>query len=700
MTMIMDFEEATGNAGTPDIEVSVIKDQGICPHVDKGIDLAKLSAKLRRSESFNCECSDSNSGYKSIWICLECGCFSCGDFVIPVTPGSHAVLHAKRSGHPLVVHYRNHKKLVWCFPCNKLITSDRDNKTRKVLNKVVRIMRGMSVEGLSFNVEDVWFGSGSATNDVKSESCLGCSVRGLVNLGNTCFFNSVVQNLLAIKSLREYLFGLNGYYLGPLTYALRNLFFETSGEEASLTSAMNPGYLFFSLCTRAPEFNGYGQHDSHELLRCLLDGLSAEELRRRDVVKFPSVGPTFVDAIFGGKISSTVSCLECGHSSTIHEPFLDLSLPVPTKKPLAKQVPPFSVSDQSSGDRWTVPQAPEQFADPDTMALDMGFTAEDISAIQKPKKQQEPVESFEDKSHETNVSLTDAEISAIRGFANIDIPQNLVSPSSTLKCTTESDSVNTVSASPSDNSKHLNNSIEDSNTSQIQDSKKDEIMEEQDSLNFDGFGGLFDEPSESIDTRVSTESDPEEIDPTASVESCLECFTKAEILAKEEHAWQCDNCSKVLQEQRNRLKRTLSMSELEETTTGGASVKSEDLKVKRDARKRVVISNAPSILTVQLNRFRQDHGGQFSKLNGHVHFGETMDLKPYMNPRCDEGAKLEYRLVGVVEHIGSMRDGHYVAYVRSSEDCVWYHANDAYVCEASLEHVLSCQAYILFYERA
>ncbi|EYU23689.1 hypothetical protein MIMGU_mgv1a002355mg [Erythranthe guttata] len=684
MTMIMDFEEATGNAGTPDIEVSVIKDQGICPHVDKGIDLAKLSAKLRRSESFNCECSDSNSGYKSIWICLECGCFSCGDFVIPVTPGSHAVLHAKRSGHPLVVHYRNHKKLVWCFPCNKLITSDRDNKTRKVLNKVVRIMRGMSVEGLSFNVEDVWFGSGSATNDVKSESCLGCSVRGLVNLGNTCFFNSVVQNLLAIKSLREYLFGLNGYYLGPLTYALRNLFFETSGEEASLTSAMNPGYLFFSLCTRAPEFNGYGQHDSHELLRCLLDGLSAEELRRRDVVKFPSVGPTFVDAIFGGKISSTVSCLECGHSSTIHEPFLDLSLPVPTKKPLAKQVPPFSVSDQSSGDRWTVPQAPEQFADPDTM----------------PKKQQEPVESFEDKSHETNVSLTDAEISAIRGFANIDIPQNLVSPSSTLKCTTESDSVNTVSASPSDNSKHLNNSIEDSNTSQIQDSKKDEIMEEQDSLNFDGFGGLFDEPSESIDTRVSTESDPEEIDPTASVESCLECFTKAEILAKEEHAWQCDNCSKVLQEQRNRLKRTLSMSELEETTTGGASVKSEDLKVKRDARKRVVISNAPSILTVQLNRFRQDHGGQFSKLNGHVHFGETMDLKPYMNPRCDEGAKLEYRLVGVVEHIGSMRDGHYVAYVRSSEDCVWYHANDAYVCEASLEHVLSCQAYILFYERA
>lgn len=70
-----------------------------------------------------------------------------------------------------------------------------------------------------------------------------------------------------------------------------------------------------------------------------------------------------------------------------------------------------------------------------------------------------------------------------------------------------------------------------------------------------------------------------------------------------------------------------------------------------------------------------------------------------------------YRLVGVVEHQGTMRGGHYVAYVRGEgkskgnvEDeekggSVWYHASDAYVRQASLQEVFRSEAYILFYER-
>lgn len=69
-----------------------------------------------------------------------------------------------------------------------------------------------------------------------------------------------------------------------------------------------------------------------------------------------------------------------------------------------------------------------------------------------------------------------------------------------------------------------------------------------------------------------------------------------------------------------------------------------------------------------------------------------------------------YRLVGIVEHSGTMRGGHYVAYVRGGEKSKgkaenenggfeWYHASDAYVREVSLEEVLRCEAYILFYEK-
>lgn len=80
-----------------------------------------------------------------------------------------------------------------------------------------------------------------------------------------------------------------------------------------------------------------------------------------------------------------------------------------------------------------------------------------------------------------------------------------------------------------------------------------------------------------------------------------------------------------------------------------------------------------------------------------------------MNHRCLGGDEYKFRLIGVVEHLGTMRGGHYVAYVRAakgnkkadkeSADFLWYHASDAYVREASMEEVLRCEAYILFYEK-
>ena len=83
--------------------------------------------------------------------------------------------------------------------------------------------------------------------------------------------------------------------------------------------------------------------------------------------------------------------------------------------------------------------------------------------------------------------------------------------------------------------------------------------------------------------------------------------------------------------------------------------------------------------------------------------------------RCIEGEKYEYRLLGVVEHSGSMRMGHYIAYVRGGERSggqankkergggggggVWYYASDASIREVSLDDVLKSDAYILFYEK-
>ena len=71
--------------------------------------------------------------------------------------------------------------------------------------------------------------------------------------------------------------------------------------------------------------------------------------------------------------------------------------------------------------------------------------------------------------------------------------------------------------------------------------------------------------------------------------------------------------------------------------------------------------------------------------------------------RCSGEDPPVYRLAGLVEHSGTMRGGHYVAYVRGGgkkgKESVWYNVSDAHVRQVSLDKVMHSEAYILFYER-
>ncbi|XP_042027867.1 ubiquitin carboxyl-terminal hydrolase 2-like [Salvia splendens] len=990
----------TSNAETTVDAVVVIKDRGVCSHVDKGINLDKLSAKLRSSESNKCEDCRGNmadrrskkgqakpgkkGGTKAIWVCLECGNYACGGIGLPTTPQSHAVRHSKQNHHPLVVHYENHH-LLWCFPCGKLVLGENSEDHKEVLTEVVKLLKGQPGEGSTVDVEDVWFGSASVTSAVKSDYSVstagkaGYSIRGLGNLGNTCFFNSVMQNLFAINSLRDYFFKLDES-VGPLSAAMRKLFLETSNEGGS-KGVLNPRSLFGVLCNKSPQFRGYQQHDSHELLRCLLDGMSTEELSFRKHNKSCEVSvkdKTFVDGFFGGKLSSTVSCLECCHASTIYEPFLDLSLPVPTKRPPPKRTqPPLrgkkpklfpkrsarnfskaskesnssprkSVLDQSIGGN-SLALVDSAFSDSTgscSVALDMGLSADDLSAFQNPDSQPAsqavveqtissdafswldyldpcPISEQGDAASETDdtsaiddsakedVRLQDTSSTAasdsrfesnlekiapeipLGNAKNYDAPEpgavaqeqnaslqfedeQSVKPDSDGGITPEgsltedrfecdggkdqsSPSCSQICAEDSNTSCRDNDSSSqnldpkvmscqnrEADTSSVDVTGADTevslaiVGNEQESLDFDGFGDMFNEPEESsgaksldnpgsvakngVNGNNTSESDADEVDNAdapVTVESCLAFFTKPEFLSKDEHAWQCDNCSRILREQRaksRKLKNPKSDAvpnscedthpssdgktydteksmnskaevdpsdggplphnedslengrckvgnyvvseingieiqsenvELQATSSCPGSsegsdlsnrgldphqrecdsekdvsmrnelqsvkcetevsehedVDSEKLKVKRDATKSILISKAPAILTIHLKRFSQDVRGRLSKLNGHVSFKESIHLKPYMDPRCSEdNCTPSYRLVGAVEHLGTMRGGHYVAYVRGSpgygDDGAWYHVSDAYVRQASLDEVLRCEAYILFYERA
>ncbi|XP_042517711.1 ubiquitin carboxyl-terminal hydrolase 2-like [Macadamia integrifolia] len=358
----------------------VVSERKTCTHLTKGVDLIKISSKIGSVESVRCEdCREdavdrrsgkgrskagkkkgtghlnAKSNSKSIWVCLDCGHFACGGIGLPTTPQSHAARHARQYRHPCVIQFDN-PQLRWCFPCNLQIPVERleDNGEQKdILWDVVKLIKGQSSVGASLDNEDVSVGGSSAGNSMVLDNTGsgildgGHRVKGLVNLGNTCFFNSVMQNLFAIGMLRDYFMKID-CSAGPLTMALKKLFSEISLEVDS-GSVINPKSFFGCICAKAPQFRGYQEQDSHELLRCLLDGLYTEQLGMRKLRnsfgedgRTSDCGPTFVDAIFGGQLSSSVCCMECGHSSVVYEPFLDLSLPVPTKKSPPKRTPTVS----------------------------------------------------------------------------------------------------------------------------------------------------------------------------------------------------------------------------------------------------------------------------------------------------------------------------------------------------------------------
>ncbi|KAJ0229736.1 hypothetical protein HA466_0314250 [Hirschfeldia incana] len=346
-------------------EGAVLKDKHSCVHFDKGLSLDKVLEKIKTSRQIKChECKEglkgakakgskgkpaSSSDRKAIWVCLECGCYVCGGVGLPTGPQSHVLKHIRSTRHRLVIQWEN-PQLRWCFPCNSLLPVENGAEKKDVLLELVKLMKERSLNSLAPSddaEEKQSSGSGSIFSDIKLEGTVsvnsgveardGYVVRGLVNLGNTCFFNSIMQNLLSLDQLRDHFLKEDVSGVGlPLASSLRKLFAETK-PEAGLKSLINPRAFFATFCAKARQFRGYDQHDSHELLRCLLDSLSTEESawrKRRGGVSDDDekAVTTLVDSVFGGETSSIVSCIECGHSSKVYEPFLDLSLPVPFKK--------------------------------------------------------------------------------------------------------------------------------------------------------------------------------------------------------------------------------------------------------------------------------------------------------------------------------------------------------------------------------
>ncbi|XP_030055016.1 ubiquitin carboxyl-terminal hydrolase 45 isoform X2 [Microcaecilia unicolor] len=360
-----------------------------CQHVSRAVDVNRVKRAVAQNVWSICaECLKErkiNNGEPvspmDIWLCLKCGHQGCSRNV----DGQHSLKHFQvlnSEPHCIVINLSTW--IIWCYDCNEQLSTHCNKKSLAQMvdflqKHASRAETGSSAKVIHLCEEDPEACGISKTKVLANNTSV--PVKGINNLGNTCFFNAVIQNLAQTHMLNELMHEMKekGTKLkichsvdtqldplvvnlsspGPLTSAM--FLFLHSMKEAG-KSPLSPKVLFGQLCQKAPRFKAFQQQDSQELLHYLLDSMRIEETKRiqsgilrafnnpttktadeetkRKVKAYGREGVkmNFIERIFVGELTSTVMCEECEHISTVKEPFIDLSLPIIEER-VSKPVP-------------------------------------------------------------------------------------------------------------------------------------------------------------------------------------------------------------------------------------------------------------------------------------------------------------------------------------------------------------------------
>ncbi|KAL3628125.1 hypothetical protein CASFOL_027171 [Castilleja foliolosa] len=193
-------------------------------------------------------------------------------------------------------------------------------------------------------------GSGSYRTDASG-------LTGLYNLGNTCFMNSAIQCLVHTPKLVDYFLGnfrrdLNSEnplgLKGNLAIAFGDLLRKVWSPGAR---SVTPSMFKSTIASFAPQFSGYNQHDSQEFLSFLLDGLHEDlnRVKRKPYIPAKDEGgrpdeevadeywenhlsrnDSIIVDLCQGQYRSTLVCPICKKLSITFDPFMYLSLPLPS----------------------------------------------------------------------------------------------------------------------------------------------------------------------------------------------------------------------------------------------------------------------------------------------------------------------------------------------------------------------------------
>jgi len=274
-----------------------------------------------RKRKAKCVCHICSNHEARLHSCLQCYFFGCFN-------AKHIQEHARSNKHYLALDLVFGQ--VYCFQCGDYVYDvDLDvigRKNRIQAAKLIGLREHFAWEPNSLEIDLLL--KNPKRKKITENSTIG--LRGLINLGNTCFMNCIVQALTHTPLLRDFFLAdrhvcqLESDPSMCLVCEMSRLFQEFySGTRAPHI----PYRLLHLVWTHARHLAGYEQQDAHEFFIAALDVLHRH---CKGTNGMPNSNPhhcnCIIDQIFTGGLQSDVVCQACSGVSTTIDPFWDISL--------------------------------------------------------------------------------------------------------------------------------------------------------------------------------------------------------------------------------------------------------------------------------------------------------------------------------------------------------------------------------------
>ncbi|CAG0921929.1 unnamed protein product [Notodromas monacha] len=556
------------------------------------------------------------------------------------------------------------------------------------------------------------------TKDSRNRHRSQPGICGLQNLGNTCFMNSVLQCMSNTPPVTAYF--LSEKHLEELN---RNNPLGTQGALAVSygdllkviwsgdNSSVSPRNFKMQVSRFAPQFSGCLQHDAHELLIFLLDGLHEDlnrirskpyiELREADgrsddVVareawdNYLKRNDSIMVQIFHGLLKSTVVCPECGKVSVTFDPNPPYALPLPFQRERTITVLLVPKEGAASPVEYRLSVSRDALLKDVIDVLASGkvhveaarFALVSVGSFSRILKPTDRLSDLPDREklhiYEVDKDLFSVAVKCRRKstktMTSFGVPFFVCVPKRTTTAEVVEALVRKMERiyKPSDQMDTGESDFSLSlstghgkNVQELTDNEPVEFLEGED------YELWLNWKEEALVRRVLNEAAFTEYTQRQSIlyspkkpiglKDCFRLFTTTETL-RGDNAWYCPKC-----------------------------------KVHQEATKKIDIWSLPDILIVQLKRFSYTRHSR-DKIEAFVDYPtRSLDLSEFViAPRHPDPV---YDLIGVSNHYGGLGGGHYTSYCRNKDDGHWYHFDDSSVSRVSESDVVSKSGYVLFYQR-